>query len=75
MKNQDEFLKGTKVEVRNGDINGAMRRLKKLVATEGILKEYRDRQEYVSKGEKRRKEKAAARRRIMKDRNKSQDTF
>lgn len=75
MRNNEEFLKGTKVEVRNGDINGAMRRLKKLVATEGILKEYRDRQEYVSKGERKRKEKASARRRMMKDKAKQQDSF
>ena len=75
MKHNNDFLKGTKVEVRNGDISGAMRRLKKIVATEGIIKEYRERQEYISKGERKRKEKAAARRRLMKDKAKQQDSF
>jgi ribosomal protein S21 len=75
MRNNDEFLKGTRVEVRNGDVNGAMRRLKKLVATEGIIKEYREKQEYVSKGERRRKNKEAAKRRYMKEAKKKQDLY
>lgn len=67
MKNDNEFLRGSRVEVKNNDIYGAMRKLKKKVTNEKILKEYREKQEYVSKGEKRRKEKAAARRRHLKE--------
>lgn len=69
MKNENEFLRGTRVDVRNNDIGGAMRKLKKKVTNEKVLKEYREKQEYVSKGEKRRKQKAAARRRHLKDKN------
>ena len=73
-KNEDSFLKGTRVEVRNDDINGAMRRLKKIMTTEGSLKEYRDRQSYTSPSERRRMEKAAAIRRIKKE-NAKRDNF
>lgn len=44
----------------------AMKIFKKKVMTEGILKEVKDRQAYERPGEKRRREKAEARRRHLK---------
>lgn len=44
----------------------AMKIFKKKVMTEGILKEVKDRQSYERPGEKRRREKAEARRRHLK---------
>ncbi|MGY8868373.1 MAG: 30S ribosomal protein S21, partial [Methylophagaceae bacterium] len=38
---------GCRVEVRNDDINGALRRFKKKVQEAGIIQEVRDRQEFV----------------------------
>jgi small subunit ribosomal protein S21 len=74
MKQNNEFsLKGTKIEVRNNDVSGAMRKLKKIVTTEGILKEYRDRQFYTPPSEKRRLKKAAAIRRYKKEKSKLND--
>ena len=54
---------GLYVEVRNGDITGALRRFKKKVQESGVLQEYKDRQEYIKPSEKRKREKAAAKRR------------
>lgn len=50
---------GLKVEVRNGDVNKALRRLKKLMQADGTMQEVRDRQYYVKPSEKRRKAKKA----------------
>jgi len=54
---------GLTVEVRNGDVNGALRVLKKKLIREGLFQELRERSFYESKGTKRRKAKAAATRR------------
>tara|TARA_B100001559_G_scaffold317142_1_gene321800 strand:+ start:847 stop:1122 length:276 start_codon:yes stop_codon:yes gene_type:complete len=54
---------GIYVEVRNGDVNGALRKFKKKVQESGVLQEYRERQEYVKPSEKRKRDKAAAKRR------------
>ena len=51
------------VTVRKGDVNGAMRVLKKKLMREGFFQELRRRESFVSKGEKERKAKAAGRRR------------
>ena len=63
--------KGLTVEVRNGNLEQAMRRLKKMIAKEGIMQEVRDRRYFVSNTEKRIKAEAAGRarhrRRIAKD--------
>jgi len=45
------------VEVRNGNLEKAMRVLKKKVQREGLLKELRDRQYYVKPSEKKREAK------------------
>tara|TARA_A100001035_G_scaffold220802_1_gene180914 strand:- start:4582 stop:4824 length:243 start_codon:yes stop_codon:yes gene_type:complete len=57
---------GLRVEVRNGDFNGAMRKFKKRVQEAGIIQEIRERKEYVKPSEKRRKAKAAGRARWLK---------
>jgi small subunit ribosomal protein S21 len=57
---------GLTVEVRNNDINGALRVLKKRMQTEGIFNEVRERTHFRTKGEKKRLAKAAGRRRWLK---------
>ena len=62
---------GLTVEVRNGNLEQALRRLKKMIAKEGLMQEVRDRRYFVSNTEKRLKAEAAGkarhRRRIAKD--------
>ena len=53
------------VTVRKGDVNGAMRVLKKKLMREGFFQELRRRESFMSKGEKERKAKAAGRRRLQ----------
>ena len=64
--NKDQQQSGLKVEVRNGDFNGAMRRFKRKVQEAGIIQEVRARQEYVKPSEVRKKAKAAGRARWLK---------
>lgn len=59
-----------KIEVRNGDVNSAIKVLKKKVMKDGMLKELREREYYESKGTKRRKAKEAATRRYKRKRAK-----
>lgn len=66
-KNNDEVsLRGSLVEVRNGDINGALRRFKKKVQDDGILQEVKRREAYEKPSIKKAKAKAAARSRWLK---------
>jgi len=62
---------GLTVEVRNGNLEQALRRLKKMIAKEGLMQEVRDRRYFISNTEKRLKAEAAGkarhRRRIAKD--------
>ena len=51
---------GTHVEVRNGNIEQALRTMKKKLASSNIIMECRERQAYVTKTEKKKKAKAAA---------------
>ena len=55
-----------KVTVRNGNVDKAMRVLKNKLQQEGISNELREREHYMTKGEKRRKARAAAIRRTKK---------
>ena len=48
------------VEVRNNNVDQAIRVLKKKLQQDGIFNELRDREFYMSRSEKRRKAKAAA---------------
>lgn len=69
MRNKDQqghSIPGLSVEVRNGDINQALRKFKKKVTEAGIIQEVRERQEYVKPSERRAKAKAAGRARYLK---------
>ena len=75
-KPESRVYKGTTIEVRmrHGDsddqksraFSHAMRKFKKMVQTEGIVQEYREKQFYVKPCEKRNRDKAAAKRRWAK---------
>ena len=56
-----------RVEVRNNNVEGAMRVLKKKLQEDGIFNELRNREHFVAKGEKRRRAKAAGKRRAQKE--------
>jgi|TARA_B110000967_G_C18785287_1_gene510436 small subunit ribosomal protein S21 len=62
-RSNKEPAAGLYVEVRNGDITGALRRFKKIVQESGVLQDYKDRQEYIKPSEKRKRAKASAVRR------------
>ena len=49
-----------KIIVRNNNVDKALRVLKNKLQQEGIFNELRERESFMSKGEKRRKDKAAA---------------
>jgi len=66
VKKFKEEKSGMTVEVRNNDINGALRVLKKRMQTEGIFNEVREKTHFKSKSEKKRLAKAAGRRRWLK---------
>lgn len=67
MNNREEpQFKGTTIYVKNNDINSAMKKLKRLVATEGILKEFKERQAYISQSERKKIAKNAAIKRYKK---------
>ena len=59
-----------KIEIRNGNVEGAIRILKKNLQKDGFYTELRNREHYRSKSEKRRLAKAAGRRRHLKARQK-----
>lgn len=65
-KNNDNGPKGLFVEVRNNDINWALRKFKKKIQEDGILQELREREFYTKPSLKRKKAKAAARARWLK---------
>lgn len=73
--NRDERQKqGLRVEVRNGDVNFALRKFKKKIQEDGILQELRERQHFTKPSEKRKKAKAAGRARWLKKlRNKANE--
>jgi len=56
-----------RIEVRNNNVDKAMRILKKKLTEDGFFNELRQREFYESKGTKRRKAKAAAKRRSERD--------
>ena len=56
-----------KIEVRNNNVEKAMRILKKKLTEEGVFNELREREFYMTKGEKRRRAKNAAKRRSERD--------
>ena len=63
-----------RIEVRNNNVDKAMRILKKKLTEDGFFNELREREYYESKGTKRRKAKAAARRRVQRELKKRMET-
>ena len=63
---KDKSLSGMTVAVRGDDLIGAMRVLKKRMQTEGVFNELRERTAFRSRGEKKRLQRAAGRRRWLK---------
>ena len=59
-----------KVTVRNNNVDKAIRVLKNKLQQEGVFNELREREYYMTKGEKRRKAQAAAIRRAKKEEEK-----
>lgn len=57
---------GTTVTVKNGNMERAIRRFKKMCTEENIVQEYRERREFVGGSERRRKAKDAGRKRWLK---------
>lgn len=57
---------GLYVEVRNNDINFALRKFKKKIQESGLMQELRERSHYTKPSEKRAKAKAAGRARWLK---------
>lgn len=66
---------GLYVEVRNNDVSRALRKLKKLVTQEGVIKEIRAKEYYEKPSLKRKKQKAAARKRWLKQLEKNKDNW
>lgn len=71
-KGQFEGLTGLKVEVRNGDVNKAMRIFKKKVQESGLLQDLKEREFYEKPTTKRKRAKAAAKARWKKKQEKEQ---
>jgi small subunit ribosomal protein S21 len=70
-KDSVQDRKGLSVEVRNGNVEQALRQMKKKMMKDGILQTLRDRKHFISNTEKRLKAESASkarhRRRISKD--------
>ena len=64
-----------RVEVRNNNIDGALRVLKKKLQQDGLFNELRRKEYHETKGEKGRRKKAAGRQRWMKENNKRLDEY
>lgn len=70
--NNNDRVKGLIVEVRNNDVNYALRKFKKKVQEDGILQEVRNREYYEKPSLVRKKAKAAARARWLKQKRKQE---
>lgn len=66
MSKHERSQEGLRVEVRNGDVNAAMRKFKKKVQDSGILQELKEREFYEKPTTKRKRAKAAAKARWKK---------
>jgi len=64
-----------RVEVRNNNIDGAIRVLKKKLQQDGLFNDMRRKEYHETKGEKRRRKSAAGRQRWLKDNNKRLDDY
>ena len=70
---RQEPMEAMKVTVHNNDINKALRTLKQKMQNEGIFNELRERTSFKTRGERRRLEKAAGRRRYLRNQKKLKD--
>jgi small subunit ribosomal protein S21 len=76
MRNNKEYTKrGLYVEVRNNDVGRAMRRLKKLMNAEGMVKDMRKNEYYEKPSLKKKREKAQARKRWLKTVEKNKENW
>ena len=71
---RQEPMEAMKVVVHNNDITKALRTLKNKMQNEGIFNELRERVAFQTRGEKRRLEKAAGRRRYLRNQQKLKDS-
>tara|TARA_Y100000310_G_scaffold26051_1_gene24884 strand:- start:1008 stop:1211 length:204 start_codon:yes stop_codon:yes gene_type:complete len=62
-----------RVDVRKNNVDQALRILKKKLQQDGLFNELREREHFISKGEKRRRAKAAGRRRCLKEQQKRKE--
>jgi len=62
-----------RVDVRNNNVDQALRILKKKLMLDGFFNELRERESFMSKGEKKRRAKAAGVRRCKKEQKKRQE--
>ena len=69
-KFQEPKLKGTAVAVQNGNVDKAIRKLKKKLQKEDFFNEMRRREFYETRSERKRKEKAASTRRCKRKQEK-----
>lgn len=60
------ILKGRSVEVRNDDVNYALRKFKKMIQEDGILQTLKEKEFYTKPSVKRAREKSAGRARYLK---------
>jgi small subunit ribosomal protein S21 len=72
-KEYEKEYKGLYVEVRNNNVEKALRVLKKKIQEDGIFNELRNREFHQTKGEKRRKSQAAGKRRTQRALQKRMD--
>jgi small subunit ribosomal protein S21 len=74
--NKSDYNKqGLYVEVRNNDVGRAMRKLKKLMNSEGMVKDMRKNEYYEKPSLKKKREKAQARKRWLKTVEKMKDNW
>lgn len=66
---------GLYVEVRNNDVGRAMRKLKKMMNNEGMVKDMRKNEFYEKPSAKKKREKAQARKRWLKLVEKNRDNW
>ena len=69
-----EPMEAMKVVVHNNDVAKALRTLKKKLQNEGVFNELRERVAFQTRGERRRLEKAAGRRRYLRNQQKLKET-
>lgn len=70
---ENQVVTGMYVEVRNNDVNRAMRKLKKMCNNEGIIRDVREKEYFEKPSIKKKKAKAAARKRWLKQLEKNRD--